>query len=235
MKTRLQRQRGQAMTLMEVVMVIAIVAFMMFVVCSVTDTPRDQERAQRISCVSNLKQVNLSFRIWAGDHNNKYPMSYSTNGDALEWPATMNVAVYFQAISNELTTPRILICPADQEHNIAATNFTADFNNSHISYFAGVDADEAYPQRIMIGDDNFQIDGNPVGAGVSSFSTNTPIEWGPGRHDDPSCIPILGIPLEHHFCGNLGFADGSVAYVSTLGLQQALVLTGLATNRLAIP
>jgi hypothetical protein len=167
--------------------------------------------------------------MWEGDNNNKYPMAVSvTNGGAMESVATGNVVDCFIIMSNELSTPRILICPADVDHGYA-TNFATDFNNSHISYFVGVNVtNENVPQRILSGDDNLEIGGAAVQPGLLRFSTNAPIAWASGRHDDASYIPVVGIPLRHRYCG-------SVAEVSTLGLQQALVQTGLATNRLAIP
>jgi prepilin-type N-terminal cleavage/methylation domain-containing protein len=235
MKPRWQKQRNRALTLIEVVIVIAIVA-LMFIVVSGDVSPRYKDRAQRINCVSNLKQINLSFRMWEADNNNKYPMAVSvTNGGAMEQVAMGDVADCYRVMSNELSTPRILICPADYERTYS-TNFNNDFNASHISYFVGMDAtNEANPNMLLTGDDNFQINGKLIGSGVLSLSTNTLMKWGAGRHDDPSCIPVLEIQLQHHFCGNLGYADGSVAEVSDSSLQGALQQTGLATNRLAIP
>ena len=157
-----------------------------------------------------------------------------TNGGAMEWVATNNVAGCFYVMSNELSTPRILICPEDRVHTYA-TNFNNDFNASHLSYFIGVDVtNEMNPTMLLTGDDNFQINGNVVGPGVLSLSTNTLMEWGPGRHgDDPN--RHFWAPPPKHFVGNLGFADGSVAEESDSGLQTALQQAGLATNRLTIP
>ena len=32
-------------------------------------------RAQRIACVNNLKQVGLAFRVWALDHQDRFPFN----------------------------------------------------------------------------------------------------------------------------------------------------------------
>ncbi|MGH7975341.1 MAG: type II secretion system protein, partial [Limisphaerales bacterium] len=178
-------------------------------------------KSPRIECVNNLMQIGLAYRIWEGDHNNKYPMQVSvTDGGAMELIATGNVAACFQVMSNELDTPKILVCPMDTSR-IAATNFENDFNNSHISYFAGVDVtNEMNPRMILSGDDNFEIGDVSVKSGLLEFSTNAPIAWTSARHK---------------YAGNIGFADGSVQEVTTEGLQNALRQTGVATNRLAIP
>jgi prepilin-type N-terminal cleavage/methylation domain-containing protein len=233
MKPRCQKQRNRALTLPELLVVIAILLFLAFFILPAYIS--DDRPYSRMACVSNLKQVNLSFRIWEGDNNNKYPMQLSvTNGGAMEWIATNDVAACFRVMSNELSTTKILICPEDTVHTFAATNFDNDFNNSRISYFVGMDADENYPQRLLSGDDNFQINGNLIGSGVLSLSTNTPLEWAPGRHGyDPN--RHFWTPPPKHFVGNFGFADGSVTEDSDAGLTNALQQTGLATNRLAIP
>jgi prepilin-type processing-associated H-X9-DG protein len=178
-----------------------------------------KRKTSKISCVSDLKQVGIAFRLWEGDNNDKYPMAVSlTNGGAMELIATGNVAACFRVMSNELNTTKILLCP-DDTRRVLATNWST-LNNSNISYFVGLDAVESKPQMFLSGDDNFAIGGVPVKSGVLQLLTNTPVTWTKGRHK---------------LYGNIGLADGSVQQLTTDGLQQALQRTGVATNRLAIP
>jgi hypothetical protein len=72
----------------------------------------------------------------------------------------------------------------------------------------------------LSGDDNFAIGGVPVKPGLLEFSTNAPITWTAERHNR---------------LGNIVLDDGSVADTTSSFLQQLLVQTGVATNRLAIP
>ena len=138
----------------------------------------------------------------------------------MELVSAGNVAACFQVMSNELSTPKILLCPADTRR-IWATNFSAYFDNSHISYFVGLDVtNETNPQMFLSGDDNFAIGGVPVKSGVLQLLTNTPVTWTKARHK---------------FAGYLGLADGSVEQLTTNGLQQALQQTGVATNRFVLP
>lgn len=233
MKPRTSSKRNQALTLPEVLVVVAIlfvIAYMMLPLLA-----NRHQRSPRIQCVSNLKQIELSFRIWEGDHDNKYPMEVSvTNGGAMESVATGDLVNCFIAMSNELSTPKVLVCPEDWG-KMAATNFGDDFNSSHISYFVGADiTNEDFPQRVLIGDANLLVNGSPIKSGLVQYSTNTSIAWGPGRHGD---VPVhhFWTPKPRGFVGNIGYADGSVAEVSSTGLQASFVQSDVATNRLAFP
>jgi hypothetical protein len=171
MKPHSSNQKNRALTIWEVLVVIAVIAILAFIILP----PGSHPRPPRIQCVSNLKQINLAFRIWEGDNANKYPMAISvTNGGAMESIATGDVVTCFLVMSNELSTPKLLICPSDAAHTYA-TNFGDSFNRSNISYFVGVDADEAHPERIMSGDDNFAVDGVPLKSGLSEVATNADI------------------------------------------------------------
>jgi len=174
----------------------------------------------RINCISNLKYIGLACRVWEGDNGDKYPMQVSvTNGGTMELIARGNVSAVFQAMSNELSTPKVLICSQD-EKSILAADFGKNFNNSNISYFVGIDVtNDMNPQMLLSGDDNFDIGGVQVKSGLLEVSSNTPISWSAARH---------------HFAGNIGMADGSVQEVSQDGLSHAFQQSGV-TNRLAIP
>ena len=55
------------MTLIELLVVVISIAILAAIILpAISDRP---QRVQRINCVNNLKQVNLSYRIWEGDNN----------------------------------------------------------------------------------------------------------------------------------------------------------------------
>ncbi|MGA2786767.1 MAG: hypothetical protein ABSF60_04500 [Verrucomicrobiota bacterium] len=218
---------------MEVVVIIALIAFLAAMLFSAFSN-HHPVRAQQISCVNNLKQIGLAFRVWEGDHGDKYPMAVSaTNGGAMELVATGNVAACFQVMSNELSTPKILICPEDAAHRVWATNFATGFNDSHISYFVGLVANDSKPQMLLSGDDNFAISGVPAKSGLLELSTNAPIAWNHPRHT--SYKSHFWTPANYKSVGYIGFADGSVQEATAHGLRDLLQQTGVATNRLVIP
>ena len=82
-----------------------------------------KRRAQRISCISNIKQICLAARIWEDQQKSgRLPADFLT-------------------MSNELTTPRILTCASDTAR-IRADNWQL-FDGSSVSYellSPGVDA-----------------------------------------------------------------------------------------------
>jgi len=217
MKPRFSKKTTNALTKVEVIVIIAVSVIAVALILPVLAMAK--RKTSKIGCVSDLKQVGIAFRLWEGDNNDKYPMAVSlTNGGAMELIATGNVAACFRVMSNELNTTKILLCP-DDTRRVLATNWST-LNNSNISYFVGLDAVESKPQMFLSGDDNFAIGGVPVKSGVLQLLTNTPVTWTKGRHK---------------LYGNIGLADGSVQQLTTDGLQQALQRTGVATDRLAIP
>jgi len=217
MKLRSSNQQTTALTKIEVVVIVAALAILAALLLPALAAAK--RKSSRINCISNVKQIGISFRIWEGDHGDKYPMAVSvTNGGAMELVATGNVATCFQVMSNELNTPKILLCPEDTRRTYA-TNFSTAFSDANISYFVNPDAVETCPQMILDGDDNLQIDGKSVQPGILTLWANSHVGWTKDRH---------------HGNGNIGFADGHADQVTSHGLN-ATVAGSVATNRLAIP
>jgi type II secretory pathway pseudopilin PulG len=223
MKPRLSNRPTAALTMVEVMVVISIIAVL--VLCffkTKSEFRADKLYSANIICINNLKQIGLAYRGWEGNHGDKFPMQTSvTNGGTTELANGRNAWINFSVMSNELSTPKILICPADWD-KVAGTNFTTDFDNNRISYFVGLNADENYPQTFLSGDDNFESEGVPIKSGLLEITTNMPVDWSAARH---------------RLNGRILFSDGSVlnSYPNHDRLPDLIRQTGLATNRLAIP
>jgi prepilin-type N-terminal cleavage/methylation domain-containing protein len=238
MKT--MNKQKSAFTLIELLVVIAIIAILAAMLLPALAAAK--RKAQKINCTNNLKQVGLSFRLWEGDNNDRYPMAVSTSsGGSMEYvehyasatamtPAgTYDPAVTFQVMSNQLSTPKILYCPSDNLHTAAATNFSnaSLLGNSTItvgsvtavSYFLNGDAVESDPQMIMTGDCNIGTTTAGTAAAQrygspTGTSQTVAVQYKTGQ--------IWGWTANdlHQKAGNLQMSDGSV---------QSATITGLAT------
>ena len=220
MNPRVSHQKTAALTLTEVLVVICIVVVLVLVILPAVDQDGSR-KAPRINCLNNLQQIGLSYKVWAGDHNGKFPMQVSVaNGGTMELTANGNNPwLNFLVMSNLLNTPKYLVCPSDKDR-VVAQNFTNGFSAKNISYFVGLDADTNHPQMFLSGDDNFVIGGVPVKSGLLKLSTNTLIAWTTERHVNGD---------------NIGLADGSISSVSNSQLANLILKTGVDTNSLAIP
>jgi prepilin-type processing-associated H-X9-DG protein len=215
MKTRCATHRIRGFTRVELLVVIGVLALLAAMVFTALNAAK--RKAERINCVNTLAPIGLAFRIWEGDHNDKYPMRFAlTNSETMKMMASGNAYVLWQTMSNELSTPKILHCPADTRR-IAATNFATGFSDANISYFFSLDAFESYPQMILDGDDNLAVDGVRVKPGILNLWPNSSIAWTKERHRGN---------------GNIGLADGSVQQATSAGLSSAIVssTSGVPTN-----
>ena len=218
MKPRCSNRKDRALTRIEVLVISAVSGVLLCL--ALIWLLQAKRRAGSICCNCNLKQIGLAFRIWEGDNGDKYPMQVpARRGGAMEPALQGNVARIFQVMSNELSTPKILVCPADADRSVA-NGFAFGFDGSHVSYFAGLDANDRYPQGLLSGDSNLAVDGAPVNSGLLRIMANQSVAWTAERHQNQ---------------GNVGLADGSVQTASSPFLQKIFEQTGLATNRLVIP
>src|SRR6266404_3767988 len=238
LSTRMKADRKhapEAFTVVELLIVVACLSILAAIILPGI-TRQNCAVAQKINCTNNLKQIGLSFRTWSLDNNDRFPMQVSvTNGGAMEMVATGTAFTAFQVMSNELSTPKILFCPEENDRKrIAAVTFSSTVpkgvpanvipftGDNNVSYFVALDAQDTFPQRVLCGDRNLAIGGRPVPNGLLQVWTNTPVTWsGPrSRHDGN---------------GNIALADGSVQEVTSPRLRIVFAQSGLATNRLAIP
>jgi type II secretory pathway pseudopilin PulG len=193
--------RGRAFTLPELLILAFCLSLIAVLVLPALAANRAHSR--RIQCVENLKQIGLAFRAWSPSKS----------------IASDSVYLHFQAMSNELSTPAVLVCPEDPQRS-RARSFGPGFDDRNISYFVGVDAVDTMPDMLLAGDDNLLVSGQPVKPGLLELPTNAPVAWSASRHIKK---------------GNLCLADGSVQQLSSAKLALSVQWSGMATNRLLMP
>lgn len=229
----MKARNAQAFTLIELMVMIVVLVVVAGLLLPAGGG--NKQKATQINCVNNLKQVGLSFRMWASDNGGSYPMHYQTNDFIGEIYASQSqMFTYFQVLSNELSMPKVVHCPADKERTMA-TNFTSDFNSKRVSYFVGLDAKEDLPQSILAGDRNL---GEATGAGGYTPPSGYGYSDGIGGSYvvlGTNSTNIAWSDKMHQRNGNMTLGDGSVQKLSTSGVRKALRESGLQTNRLVFP
>lgn len=217
MKTSPPDKTARALTQIEALVLLAVFvmsAVIFLRVLAISKPPR-----KPITCANNLKQISFAFRVWANDNADRFPMQVLlADGGTMELVPSGNVFPHFQAMSNELSIPKLLVCPQDRERS-PATNFTSDFNDTRISYFVGVDAEPGRPEMFLTGDRNIMVGRVQLPHGLTALGTNSAAGWS---------------RKIHKYRGHVALCDGSVNAVDNQGLRKLLAQSGV-TNRLAIP
>ena len=107
-------------------------------------------------CEKNMEQIGLGFQMWATYHDGSFPFNVSTNqGGTLELcrPGSdgfdRNAVFHFQVLSNELSTPKILVCPADRKKHPARNFESLQAQNVSYQLCSGTNVCEANPSVVL--------------------------------------------------------------------------------------
>ena len=210
------RSGGRAFTLVELVVVIAVIAVLVGLL--LPSLARAKQKALRINCVSHLKNFGLSMRIFSSDNRGRFPMHmYSSQLDAEPALTAPDVLKCFQSLSNELSTPILLVCASDKRK--PAPDF-ARMQLTNVSYFLGLDATERKSQSLLAGDRNLMTNGVPLSAGIVILTAKSEAGWTPAMHNRR---------------GNVALADGSVQQFANVRLKEFVSGSRQDPIRLAIP
>ena len=118
-----QPRRG--FTLVELLIVIAIIAVLAALLLPVLGKAKEQGRAT--DCLSNLRQIGIALQIYVHENNDRMPVMYdallSTNGA----PAT-NLATIDVVLTNHLGSPKVLSCRSDDKELFEKTGSSYSWN-----------------------------------------------------------------------------------------------------------
>lgn len=194
MKQRIFRAKQNGFTLIELLVVIAIIALLAAILFPVFS--RARENARKSSCLSNLKQVGLSFLQYTQDYDERLPSvgrTVETNPGSDPWALVMDPY---------LKSRQLLQCPSEDRKPNYVTNvynatsyYTDYYYNSNLDYIPT-------SETLAIG----------VHIAKIRFPANT-VLLGDGRGNPPSyggSQEILdGNPEPRHLQGNnYNFCDG---------------------------
>ncbi len=239
------RTKIGAFTLIELLVVIAIIGILASMLLPALG--KAKAKANRIKCVNNQKQVGTAFRVFASDNGDLYPTKCTGNSyigsGTLSAPGntTGTLALawqVYQAMWNELQTPKVLLCPSDRAR--ATFSRTTDFNgaagapganttasmanavNNGTSYAHNANADEARPIGLLTADRNMAATSAAGASTAASFAAG-------GRTTINTTVLAAGTfwagaaaNAIHDLQGNLTFADGSVQQATATVLQTAM-------------
>ena len=182
----------------------------------------NKSESQRVICFNNLRQVGHAFHMWANDY-----------GDKIQWQVDLplggtrghqiggNAWWQFSWISNQLDSPKLLVCPADVGTTKVASEWGAtpggflnpNYRNNAISYPLFLHAQPNAPASLLSGDRNFRVD--TIGNSCVYVSAGTCFALFPrGMGAWTNAI--------HGLKGHLLLMDGSVPFTTSSEFQQAI-------------
>ena len=216
-----QLSHRRAFTLVEILVVIAIIGILAAILLPVFNSARDS--ARRSACQSNLKQIGIALNLYLNDFSNIYPEPYSIPANC----SFSNSLVNYTKFAEVFTCPSAPTefyqpgCPANKNEG----DVTYHYDGGYIMNLSDLVNPRLSQTRILRPAQMILLIDGETPQGVTQ----------PGAGDKPIAperLIEMGVQMRHSGGANALFADGHVKWLSASALtdRSAWTLTGRSSS-----
>lgn len=146
-------RRKTAFTLVELLVVIGIIALLISIL--LPSLNRARQSAQRIQCMSNMRQVGLAIQMYAGNQKGWAPVPYWPYGGISRWyeflQQTRDLTYTISETDPTVKISQVLFCPSMPRVSLSATvpDDTYRLKNGFVSYGMSLQFDLTYQNNVL--------------------------------------------------------------------------------------
>ena len=184
-----------------------------------------KSESQRVICFNNLRQIGRAFHVWGNDHQDLMPWQVELDDGGTLWHVLGgNLWLHYSWISNELGSPKILVCPADNVPKKIASDWgtgpsgflNPQYRNNSVSYTLFLHALADNLRSLLATDRNIRSD---IASGCSFLANvNSGVRQLGGRNSENE----TWTNAIHGIIGHVLFADGTVSFTTQSELIDAV-------------